>query len=96
MARPTPAPLPTEEGIYWLRAVRIPYSQGHNPPFSWDLPWELGGWFLARVNPTPTYSDGSRREYFIEGTIGSDEIAKWDDDSDGIIVEVGRKIDPPT
>jgi len=94
MAKPIAAPLPTTQGIYWLRFASIPYDQAYNPPFSWDLPWEPGPWTLAEVDPTPTEDDGSPKEYFIDCFLGSDEIAKWDDGRE-IVVEVGPKVEHP-
>lgn len=85
--KPIPAPLPKKEGIFWLKIATQTYQdkcEGNG--WNWNLPPNYG-WIIAAVNP-------NEKEFPIIEIMGSDEIARWDEDN-GVVVEVGAEIITP-
>ena len=85
--KPVPAPLPEEDGIYWVRMAEK-HTEGYQA--NWDKvvirPWELIEYHYNEYG------------YHLN-MLGSDEGRQWGDPDNKycyfVVVQVGPKVEPP-
>lgn len=86
--KPKAAPLPKRKGIYWIKIATQTYdNKCEGNGWNWNLP-PTYCWIIAEVDP-------NKEPYPISQMLGNDRIATWDDDDDGVVVEVGAEIIRP-